>query len=47
MAVNIEYFLRQKYNRYELQEVIKTEDLYNDINNVYLKKTICYSTSRI
>lgn len=38
MAVNIEYFLSQKYDRYELQEVLRTEDLYNDINNVYLKK---------
>lgn len=38
MAVNIEYFLSQKYDRYELQEVLRTEELYNDINNVYMKK---------
>lgn len=38
MAVNIEYFLSQKYDRYELQEVLRTEELYNDINNIYLKK---------
>lgn len=38
MAVNIEYFLSQKYDRYELQETLRTEELYNDINNIYLKK---------
>ena len=47
MAVNIEYFLKQKYDQYGLQEMLRTEELYNDINNRYLKKTICYSTSRI
>lgn len=38
MAVNIEYFLKQKYGKYQLQEVLKTEELYNDIDNAYLKK---------
>ena len=37
MAVNIEHFLSQKYDRYELQEVLRTEELYNDINNIHLK----------
>ena len=35
MAVNIEYFLKQKYGKYQLQEVLKTEELYNDIDNAY------------
>lgn len=38
MAVNIQYFLSQKYNIYKLNEVLRTEELYNDINDVYLKK---------
>lgn len=38
MAVNIEYFLKQKYDQYGLQERLRTEELYNDINNRYLKK---------
>lgn len=38
MAVNIEYFLKQKYDQYGLQEMLRTEELYNDINNRYLKK---------
>lgn len=38
MTVNIQYFLKQKYEQYELQEVLRTEELYNDINNIYLKK---------
>ena len=37
MTVNIEYFLKQKYDQYELQEMLRTEELYNDINNRYLK----------
>lgn len=37
MAVNIEYFLKKKYEQYVLQEVLRTEELYNDINNIYLK----------
>ena len=37
MAVNIEYFLKQKYDQYGLQEMLRTEELYNDINNRYLK----------
>ena len=36
-AVNIEYFLKKKYEQYVLQEVLRTEELYNDINNIYLK----------
>lgn len=31
MAVNIEYFLKQKYDQYGLQEMLRTEELYNDI----------------
>ncbi len=38
MTVNIQYFLKQKYEQYKLQEVLRTEELYNDINNIYLKK---------
>ena len=38
MAVNIEYFLKKKYEQYVLQEVLRTEELYNDINNIYLKQ---------
>ena len=38
MAVNIEYFLKQKYEQYELKEALRTEELYNDIDNIYLKK---------
>ncbi len=38
MAVKIEYFLKQKYEKYQLQEVLRTEELYNDIDNTYLKK---------
>ena len=35
MAVKIEYFLKQKYDQYGLQEMLRTEELYNDINNIY------------
>lgn len=37
MAINISYFLKQKYEEYQLNEVIKTEELYSDIPNEYLK----------
>lgn len=42
MAVNIEYFLKQKYDQYGLQEMLRTEELYNDINNRYLKNYLLF-----
>lgn len=42
MTVNIEYFLKQKYDQYELQEMLRTEELYNDINNRYLKNYLLF-----
>lgn len=36
--MNIPVFLKSKYEENELQELLKTEDLYLDITNEYLKK---------
>ena len=38
MAKNVNYFLKKKCEEYELNEVIRTEDLYENIANEYQKK---------
>lgn len=37
MSIDINYFLAQKYEEYQLSEVVKTEDLYKDISQINLK----------
>ncbi len=37
MAINIEYFLKQKYSEIQIDRAIKTEELYDDIDNKYIK----------
>lgn len=37
MAVDINYFLKQKRNQYEINEAIITDDLYDDISNEDLR----------
>lgn len=38
MAININYFLKQKYEENTPTEELKTEELYNDVSNIYLKR---------
>lgn len=35
MAINIDYFLKQKFDQYQLNEVVRTIELYNNISNKY------------
>lgn len=37
MAIDIDFFLAQKYKEYQLSELVKTEDLYKDITQINLK----------
>lgn len=37
MAVNIELFLKQKHEKYQLSEVLRTYELYGNIENVHLR----------
>ena len=37
MAVNREFFLKDKYEQYQIPEVVRTEALYENISNRYLK----------
>ena len=40
MAVNVEHFLKQKYQEFQISEVLKTEELYDDISNIDLKNLL-------
>lgn len=35
MPINIQYFLKQKFEQYQLNEVVRTIELYNNISNQY------------
>ena len=37
MAIDIDFFLAQKYKEHQLSELVKTEDLYKDITQINLK----------
>ena len=37
MAVNINLFLKQKFEEYQLASAVKTLELYSNVNNQYLK----------
>ncbi len=36
MAVNVNYFLEQKFNQYQTKEIVKTMELYDGIDNKYV-----------
>lgn len=40
MAVNVEHFLKQKYQEFQISGVLKTEELYNDITNIDFKNLL-------
>lgn len=40
MAVNIRYFLEQKFQTYQLSEVVRTEELYQNLGNKNLEKLL-------
>lgn len=40
MAIDVNYFLKQKFNEFQLDEALKTDELYRNIGNEYFKNLL-------